>query len=210
MMSVSKLLLVTGLFLSVAFVHTASAGKLKLAHGITKSVEGCVIDCSAGQYHRHPTDCHKFIQCAPYGPQEMPCPATTVWDQSILTCNYEDAVACETGNYLTEDGKPCPDDGGVDDGGVTDGGVDDGGVDDGGADDGGVDDGGVDDGGDGDGDGDGDDDDDYDDDDSEDDSGSEEDDSSSKEDSSSSEEDSSEEDSSEEDSSEEDSSENRK
>merc|ERR1719427_2390794 len=117
MMSVSKLLLVTGLFLSVAFVHTASAGKLKLAHGITKSVEGCVIDCSTGQYHRHPTDCHKFIQCAPYGPQEMPCPATTVWDQSILTCNYESAVACETGNYLTEDGNPCPDDGGEEDSG---------------------------------------------------------------------------------------------
>ncbi|XP_037775740.1 uncharacterized protein LOC119572876 [Penaeus monodon] len=64
------------------------------------------VDCSTGQqYWQHPTDCHKFIQCAPYGPQEMPCPAGTRWDQKILTCNHEWNTPCVTGNYLLDDGS---------------------------------------------------------------------------------------------------------
>ncbi|XP_047472859.1 uncharacterized protein LOC125027766 [Penaeus chinensis] len=64
------------------------------------------VDCSTGQqYWQHPTDCHKFIQCAPYGPQEMPCPAGTRWDQKILTCNHERNTPCVTGNYLLPNGS---------------------------------------------------------------------------------------------------------
>lgn len=64
------------------------------------------VDCSTGQqYWQHPTDCHKFIQCAPYGPQEMPCPAGTRWDQKILTCNHEWNTPCVTGNYLLPNGS---------------------------------------------------------------------------------------------------------
>ncbi|XP_042889196.1 balbiani ring protein 3-like isoform X1 [Penaeus japonicus] len=73
------------------------------------------VDCSTGQqYWQHPSDCHKFIQCAPYGPQEMPCPAGTRWDQKILTCNHEQNTPCVTGNYLLPNGScsgctGCPD-----------------------------------------------------------------------------------------------------
>lgn len=64
------------------------------------------VDCSSGQqYFQHPTDCRKFIQCAPYGPQEMPCAAGTVWDQNMLTCNHEQSTACVTGNYVGPDGE---------------------------------------------------------------------------------------------------------
>ncbi|XP_042889208.1 uncharacterized protein LOC122264399 [Penaeus japonicus] len=64
------------------------------------------VDCSSGQqYWQHPSDCRKFIQCAPYGPQEMPCPAGTRWDQKILTCNHERDTPCVTGNYLLADGS---------------------------------------------------------------------------------------------------------
>merc|ERR1719369_274124 len=63
------------------------------------------------QYWEHPTDCTKFIQCAPYGPQEMPCGAKTRWDQSILTCNHEYAVDCITGNYDNDDGTCGQDEG---------------------------------------------------------------------------------------------------
>lgn len=71
-------------------------------------VEGCIIDCSTNEFHQHPTDCHKFIQCAPYGPQEFTCPANTIWDQKNSVCDYDQALACETGKYLTPEGKTCP------------------------------------------------------------------------------------------------------
>ncbi|XP_042889198.1 uncharacterized protein LOC122264392 [Penaeus japonicus] len=59
------------------------------------------VDCSSGQqYWQHPSDCRKFIQCAPYGPQEMPCGEGTVWDQNLLTCNHEWATQCLTGNFF--------------------------------------------------------------------------------------------------------------
>ncbi|XP_069997704.1 mucin-5AC [Penaeus vannamei] len=54
----------------------------------------CGVDCSQGQYHPHPSDCHMFIQCTPYGPQEMPCAPGTVWDQDLLTCNHEATTPC--------------------------------------------------------------------------------------------------------------------
>ncbi|XP_042234429.1 uncharacterized protein PB18E9.04c-like [Homarus americanus] len=64
------------------------------------------VDCSSGQqYFQHPTDCHKFIQCAPYGPQEMPCAPGTVWDQNLLTCNHQHSTQCVTGNYVDSDGN---------------------------------------------------------------------------------------------------------
>ncbi|KAK7084018.1 hypothetical protein SK128_027572 [Halocaridina rubra] len=72
------------------------------------TVEGCVIDCSAGGYFQHPINCQKFIQCAPAGPTVLTCPETTIWDQAVTACNHDDAVACETGSYLTPEGKPCP------------------------------------------------------------------------------------------------------
>ncbi|XP_071522253.1 uncharacterized protein [Panulirus ornatus] len=71
------------------------------------TIDGCVIDCSTGHYFPHPNDCRKFIQCAPYGPQEMPCALGTVWDQNKLTCNHELITPCVIGNYSTPDGKPC-------------------------------------------------------------------------------------------------------
>ncbi|ROT69010.1 Chondroitin proteoglycan 2 [Penaeus vannamei] len=71
------------------------------------SIDGCVIDCSLGKYLPHPTDCRKFIQCAPYGPEEMPCAPGTVWNQQKLTCDHEWASPCVTGSYLTSEGLPC-------------------------------------------------------------------------------------------------------
>nr|XP_027223272.1 eggshell protein 2A-like [Penaeus vannamei] len=70
-------------------------------------IDGCVIDCSLGKYLPHPTDCRKFIQCAPYGPEEMPCAPGTVWNQQKLTCDHEWASPCVTGSYLTPEGLPC-------------------------------------------------------------------------------------------------------
>ncbi|KAF2356445.1 Chitin binding domain, partial [Trinorchestia longiramus] len=70
-------------------------------------IDGCIINCELGQYYPHPTDCAKFIQCAPYGPQEMPCAPGTVWDQRLLTCNHEYATECVTGSYLDENGEAC-------------------------------------------------------------------------------------------------------
>ncbi|XP_018026015.1 hornerin isoform X2 [Hyalella azteca] len=89
-------------------------------------VDGCVINCEVGQYYPHPTDCTKFIQCAPYGPQEMPCGAGTRWDQSILTCNHESVTPCVTGSYLDENGKECGGSGGNGSGGGGSGGIVDG------------------------------------------------------------------------------------
>merc|ERR1712212_379155 len=65
------------------------------------------IDCSKGQYWPHPTDCHMFIQCAPYGPQEMPCAPGTVWDQSILTCNHQATTPCVTADCDRAQYKEC-------------------------------------------------------------------------------------------------------
>ena len=70
-------------------------------------IDGCVVECTLGEYLQHPTDCTKFIQCAPYGPQEMSCSAGTRWDQTILTCNHESATECVTGSYIDEQGKSC-------------------------------------------------------------------------------------------------------
>ena len=70
-------------------------------------IDGCVIDCTLGEYYPHPTDCTKFIQCTPYGPQEMPCAAGTRWDQSLLTCNHESVTECVTGTYEDENGETC-------------------------------------------------------------------------------------------------------
>ncbi|XP_071524586.1 uncharacterized protein [Panulirus ornatus] len=64
------------------------------------------VDCSSDQlFFQHPTNCRKFIKCSPYGPQEIPCPAGTVWDQNKLTCNEEHSTACVTGNYVGPDGE---------------------------------------------------------------------------------------------------------
>ncbi|XP_063861437.1 mucin-2-like [Scylla paramamosain] len=64
------------------------------------------VDCSGGQqYFPHPTDCRKFIQCAPYGPQEMPCAEGTIWNQWLLTCDHEDITPCVTGSYVGPDGN---------------------------------------------------------------------------------------------------------
>jgi len=53
-------------------------------------------DCSYGTYHPHPSDCTMFIRCTASGPQEMPCPAGTRWDQTHLTCAHEDTTECVT------------------------------------------------------------------------------------------------------------------
>ena len=75
--------------------------------GTTGVIDGCVIDCSQGQYWPHPTNCEMFIQCTSYGPQEMPCGEGTRWDQELLTCNHEYSTSCVTGEYQDGDGKPC-------------------------------------------------------------------------------------------------------
>ena len=64
------------------------------------------VNCSTGQqFFQHPTDCTKYIHCTSYGPQEMPCPEHTVWDHSILNCNYEETTPCVTGNYVDSNGN---------------------------------------------------------------------------------------------------------
>ncbi|KAG0700417.1 Peritrophin-1 [Chionoecetes opilio] len=50
-------------------------------------------------------DYPKLVQCAPYGPQPMPCGKGTIWDQRLLTCNHEDITPCVTGNYEDSDGS---------------------------------------------------------------------------------------------------------
>ena len=76
---------------------------------LPQGIGGCIIDCKLGDYHRHPTNCAWFIQCAPYGPQEMPCGPGTRWDQDILTCNHEATTQCITGSYPSKDGETCGD-----------------------------------------------------------------------------------------------------
>jgi len=99
--------LVLLVFLGAAFAEKdAEAEVVGLA--ALNTVEGCIINCSAGGYHQHPTDCHKFIQCAPSGLHVLPCPEDTVWDQENTVCNHDDSVTCQTGEYLTPEGKPCP------------------------------------------------------------------------------------------------------
>ena len=81
--------------------------KITPAPILPSGIEGCIIDCKLGDYHRHPTNCAWFIQCAPYGPQEMPCGPGTRWDQDILTCNHESQTKCITGNYPSKEGATC-------------------------------------------------------------------------------------------------------
>jgi len=47
------------------------------------------------QYWPHPTDCHMFVQCTPYGPQGMHCAPGTAWSQSLLACDFEANTDCE-------------------------------------------------------------------------------------------------------------------
>merc|ERR1712002_590477 len=102
-MGSSKLLILLA-FLGVAFTE-AKVVPVGLA---SATIQGCVINCHLGRYLQHPSDCTKFIQCAPTGPEVHSCPRTTIWDQTLLTCNHDSSIACETGKYLTLDGKPCP------------------------------------------------------------------------------------------------------
>merc|ERR1712002_1134936 len=99
----SKLLILLA-FLGVALTE-AKVVPVGLA---SATIQGCVINCHLGRYLQHPSDCTKFIQCAPTGPEVHSCPRTTIWDQTLLTCNHDSSIACETGKYLTLDGKPCP------------------------------------------------------------------------------------------------------
>merc|ERR1712002_1112735 len=102
-MGSSKLLILLA-FLGVALTE-AKVVPVGLA---SATIQGCVINCHLGRYLQHPSDCTKFIQCAPTGPEVHSCPRTTIWDQTLLTCNHDSSIACETGKYLTLDGKPCP------------------------------------------------------------------------------------------------------
>jgi len=72
-------------------------------------VEGCVINCRpAKRFFRHPSDFRKYIQCTPYGPQEMLCPENTIWDQKKKTCNHETSLETWLGFYKTPTGSRCP------------------------------------------------------------------------------------------------------
>merc|ERR1712105_68101 len=105
MMGFPKVLVLL-VFLGAAFADEEAKGlSFDPSRG---TVEGCVIDCSEGGYHQHPTDCTKFVQCTPSGPMALPCPEDTLWDQDSLTCNHDESVTGETGSYLTPDGRPCP------------------------------------------------------------------------------------------------------
>ncbi|KAK7084019.1 hypothetical protein SK128_027573 [Halocaridina rubra] len=87
-LKISAILLV---FLGAAFAD-GDAKAPAVVGKAQNTVEGCVIDCSAGGYFQHPTDCQKFIQCAPAGPTVLTCPETTIWDQEVTACNHDDAV----------------------------------------------------------------------------------------------------------------------
>ena len=63
-----------------------------------EETDPCEIECGLGHYFRHPTDCTKFIQCSPYGPQELPCGTGTRWDQNFLQCMPDDSTPCIVGN----------------------------------------------------------------------------------------------------------------
>ncbi|XP_037774166.1 spidroin-1-like [Penaeus monodon] len=90
--------------------------------GNVEASTAAFIDCSLGKYLPHPSDCRKFIQCAPYGPEEMPCAPGTVWNQQKLHCDHEWASPCVTGSYLTPEGLPCGGGSGGNGGGGGDGG----------------------------------------------------------------------------------------
>ncbi|XP_066940522.1 peritrophin-1-like [Macrobrachium rosenbergii] len=97
----------TSLFVIVALAFGGSHAKVTGVGETSGVIEGCVIPCKLGAYFQHPSDCSKFIQCAPAGPAVMSCPEGLIWNQHILTCDFPRSVSCETGKYLTPDGKPC-------------------------------------------------------------------------------------------------------
>jgi len=58
-------------------------------------VENTPCDWPTGQqYWPHPTNCRMYVQCTPYGPQEMPCAPGTAWSQSLLTCDHIANTPC--------------------------------------------------------------------------------------------------------------------
>jgi len=73
-------------------LQTSNAMKLLKESGL----EDTPCDWPTGQqYWPHPTNCHMFVQCTPYGPQGMHCAPGTAWSQSLLACDFEANTDCE-------------------------------------------------------------------------------------------------------------------
>lgn len=84
------------ILLSILLVvlHSSDARKVKF-DSRAGSVGDAVCDWPNGQqYWPHPTDCHMFIQCTPYGPQEMSCAPGTAWTQALTTCDFVANTDC--------------------------------------------------------------------------------------------------------------------
>jgi len=104
-MDFSKVLLLVGL-LGAALADDDS--NKTVASTKVGLVEGCIINCRPEKrFFRHPSDCHKYVQCTPYGPQEMLCPEDTLWDQRKKTCNHDTSLDCLVGFYKAPTGSRC-------------------------------------------------------------------------------------------------------
>merc|ERR1711970_1666928 len=61
----------------------------------SNGVEDTPCDWPTGQqYWPHPSNCHRYVQCTPYGPQQKRCAPGTAWSQSLLTCDFEANTNC--------------------------------------------------------------------------------------------------------------------
>lgn len=54
---------------------------------LLKSISGLTCPQPSGLFS-HPTDCHKFVQCANGIPYEMNCPPTTYFNEQIQVCDH--------------------------------------------------------------------------------------------------------------------------
>uniref|UniRef100_A0A1A9UQP6 Chitin-binding type-2 domain-containing protein n=1 Tax=Glossina austeni TaxID=7395 RepID=A0A1A9UQP6_GLOAU len=60
----------------------------------TSKRESPCANMSDGTFLPHETDCKRFIKCSRGKPHEFYCPKTFIWDQSRLSCIFEDLVPC--------------------------------------------------------------------------------------------------------------------
>ncbi|KAL9909268.1 uncharacterized protein ACN427_004511 isoform 2-T2 [Glossina fuscipes fuscipes] len=60
----------------------------------TRKRENPCVNMSDGTFLPHETDCKHFIKCSRGEPHEFYCPKTFMWDQSRLSCIFEDLVPC--------------------------------------------------------------------------------------------------------------------
>uniref|UniRef100_A0A1A9WRJ0 Chitin-binding type-2 domain-containing protein n=1 Tax=Glossina brevipalpis TaxID=37001 RepID=A0A1A9WRJ0_9MUSC len=56
--------------------------------------ENLCANTTDGTFLPHATDCKLFVKCSHDEPHEFHCPKTFIWDQSRLSCIFEDLIPC--------------------------------------------------------------------------------------------------------------------